>query len=283
MIAVPAIAPAWRQVKASYALVERNVNLSKRYWGWEVAFLVYTIAQSLAIVYIADAQPMISHGRVSPAEVHRAVLYLAIGTLTWSYMASLFQAIAESVQWERWEGTIEYTMMSPISRMTYLLGSCLFGVIYGLARSAVVLLVLVFTFHLTANSGGLLPALLIVSVGSLSFVGIGIMAATLPLLFTEKGAQMTYVIEALLLLVSGVYYPVTVLPGWIQSVSHLSPATYILDGTRTALLGSASRHDVVSSLIPLAVIGVVTIPLGVYLWARAERFAKRTGRLKRAG
>lgn len=282
-MAVPAIAPAWRQVKASYALVERNINLSKRYWGWEVAFLVYTIAQSLAIVYIADAQPMISHGRVGPAEVHRAVLYLAIGTLTWSYMASLFQAIAESVQWERWEGTIEYTMMSPISRMTYLLGSCLFGVIYGLARSAVVLLVLVFTFHLTANSGGLMPALLIVSVGSLSFVGIGIMAATLPLLFTEKGAQMTYVIEALLLLISGVYYPVTVLPGWIQAVSHLSPATYILDGTRTALLGNASPSDVVTSLVPLAVIGIVTIPLGVYLWARAEHFAKRTGRLKRAG
>src|SRR5438309_7194197 len=99
MISVPAISPVLREVKASYALVERNINLSKRYWGWEVAFRVYTIAQSLAIVYIAAAQPMISHGRVSPSEVHRAVLYLAIGTLTWSYMASLFQAIAESVQW----------------------------------------------------------------------------------------------------------------------------------------------------------------------------------------
>ena len=53
MIAALPIAPALRQVKASYALVERNINLSKRYWGWEVAFLVYTIAQSMAIVYIA--------------------------------------------------------------------------------------------------------------------------------------------------------------------------------------------------------------------------------------
>jgi ABC-2 type transport system permease protein len=283
MISSPAISPVWRQVKASYALVERNVNLSKRYWGWEIAFLVYTIAQSLAIVYIAEAQPAISQHAMNAADVHRAVLYLAIGTLTWSYMASLFQAIAESVQWERWEGTIEYTMMSPISRMTYLLGSCLFGVIYGLARSAVVLLVLVVTFQLTANPSGLLPALLIVSVGSLSFVGIGIMAATLPLLFTEKGAQMTYVIEALLLLISGVYYPVTVLPGLVQAFSHLSPATYILDGTRTALLGSASQSDVISALIPLVIIGIVTIPLGIFAWAQAERFAKRTGRLKRTG
>src|SRR5947209_20086405 len=125
---IPAIAatPSWRQIKASYALVERNINLSKRYWGWEVAFLVYTIAQSLAIVYIGATVPG-DKGR-------RLILFLAIGTLTWSYMASLFQAIAESVQWERWEGTIAHTMMAPITRMSYMLGSCLFAVINGLAR-----------------------------------------------------------------------------------------------------------------------------------------------------
>lgn len=278
-VSLPAAAPVLRQVKASYALVERNVNLSKRYWGWEIAFLVYTIAQSMAIVYIAEAEPAINHRQI---DVSRAVLYLAIGTLTWSYMASLFQAIAESVQWERWEGTIEYTMMSPISRLTYVLGSSLFGVIYGLARSAVVLVALVFAFQLTASPSGLLPTLAIIAVGSVSFIGIGIMAATLPLLFTEKGAQMVYVIEALLLLISGVYYPVSVLPGPIQAVSHLSPATYILTGTRGYLV-PGMHGDLWGSLIPLAIIGVISVPVGVFIWTKAERFAKKTGRLKRTG
>lgn len=275
MIRTTSIAPAWRQVKASYALVERNVNLSKRYWGWEVAFLVYTISQSLAIVYIADT----FHG----PQRRQLVLFLAIGTLTWSYMASLFQAIAESVQWERWEGTIEYTMMAPISRLTYMLGSCLFGVVYGLARTAFVLLALIFVFHLQANPSGLLPALAIVATGSVSFVGIGIMAATLPLLFTERGAQMTYVIEALLLLVSGVYYSITVLPGWVQFFSRLSPATYILRGIRQALLGNPSAGGTIDNLIPLAIIGIITVPMGIWLFGAAEHYAKKTGRLKRSG
>jgi ABC-2 type transport system permease protein len=275
MIAQGTGAPMWRQVKASYALVERNINLSKRYWGWEIAFLIYTIAQSLAIVYIGVTVPGQS-GR-------RLVLFLAIGTLTWSYMASLFQSIAESVQWERWEGTIEYTMMAPITRLTYMLGSCLFGVVYGLARTAFVLVALIWVFHLQANGAGILPALAIVLLGSVSFVGIGIMAATLPLLFTERGAQMTFVIEALLLLISGVYYPVTVLPGVVQAVSHLSPATYILTGIRTSLLSNPSESSLLGALIPLAVIGVVTVPLGMWLFAQAEHYAKRTGRLKRSG
>ena len=278
-VALPTGSPVLRQVKASYALVERNVNLSKRYWGWEIAFLIYTIAQSMAIVYIAEAEPAINHQHI---DVSRAVLYLAIGTLTWSYMASLFQAIAESVQWERWEGTIEYTMMSPISRLTYVLGSSLFGVIYGLARSAVVLVALVFAFQLTATPSGFWPTLAIIAVGSVSFIGIGIMAATLPLLFTEKGAQMVYVIEALLLLISGVYYPVSVLPGPIQAVSHLSPATYILTGTRGFLV-PGSHGDLWGSLIPLVIIGIISVPVGVFDWSQAERFAKKTGRLKRTG
>ncbi|MGI8968961.1 MAG: ABC transporter permease, partial [Chloroflexota bacterium] len=209
--------------------------------------------------------------------------YLAIGALTWSYMANLFMAIAESVQWERWEGTIEYSMMAPISVLTYILGSCLFGIVYGLARTAIVLVALTFMFHLQANEAGLLPALAIVTLGSLSFVGIGIMAAVLPLLFTEKGAQMTYVIEACMLLVSGVYYPVSVLPGWIQPISHVSPATYVLDGIRKVLLGTPSASIMLHALIPLAVIGVVTIPMGVWLFMWAEHFAKKTGRLKRTG
>jgi len=268
-----------RELIAAWGFVQRNYYLTKRYFMWELVWLFYSTVNAMSIGFIG-----LGVGQTQQAaDSAKFTSYLLIGALLWSYLSMLFDVLSETVSWERWEGTIEYTMMSPISRMTYLLGSCLFGVIYGLARSTVVLIVLVLTFNLTANSSGLLPALLIVSVGSLSFVGIGIMAATLPLLFTEKGAQMTYVIEALLLLISGVYYPVSVLPGWIQVFSHLSPATYILDGTRHALLGNASRGDILSALIPLIVIGVLTIPAGIFLWARAERFAKRTGRLKRAG
>src|SRR5581483_3562164 len=160
MIAAPAI---WREVRASYALVERNVNLSKRYWGWEVAFLVYTIAQSLSVVFIAKAVPSVSGHHI---DVGRVLTYLAIGSLTWSYMASLFMCIAESIQWERWEGTIEYTLMAPITRLTYILGACLFAVIYGLVRTVVVLIAIVIPVHPAANAAGFGPAALIVVVGS---------------------------------------------------------------------------------------------------------------------
>ena len=62
------------------------------------------------------------------------------------------------------------------------------------------------------------------------------MAAVLPLLSPEKGSQATHIMEGLLLLVSGIYYPITSLPKWLQYFSYISPATYTLEGVRKALL-----------------------------------------------
>ena len=98
--------------------------------------------------------------------------------------------------------------------------------------------------------------------GSLSFIGVGIMAAVLPMLFTERGSQMTHVIQAVLLLVSGVYYPVDVLPDWMQPVARLSPATYVLEGMRQSLLDGAPTAALLGFILPLVVTGVAGHPPG---------------------
>ena len=88
--------------------------------------------------------------------------------------------------------------------------------------------------------------------GSFSFVGIGMIAAILPLLYVERGAQMAFVLQSCLLLVAGVYYSVAILPDWMQVLSRLSPATYVLDGVRKGLIdgapvGAFSGHLAVGS------------------------------------
>jgi ABC-2 type transport system permease protein len=94
---------------------------------------------------------------------------------------------------------------------------------------------------------------------------------------------MTFVIQSVLLLISGVYYPITVLPPWMQVLSHLSPATYVLDGVRGALIDSRPIVAQGGNLAPLVVMAIVFIPLGLWAFGRAERYAKRTGKLKRVG
>jgi ABC-2 type transport system permease protein len=261
------------ELRASYAFVERNFFLTKRYWGWEIAFLIYSVAGALSISLIGAA-----------AGDPTLILMLMIGAIFWNYLSVVFSWIAETIAVERWEGTLEYTFMAPVRRWTQLLGSCVYAMAYGLVHTGVVLLVLVVFFpQLDLSQANAATALTFMLLGSFSIVGIGMMAAILPLLYVERGAQMTFVLQSCLLLVSGVYYPISVLPPWMQALSHLSPATYVLDGVRRGLVYGTPVSALMNDVVPLIVMGAVLIPAGLWAFGRAERYAKRTGKLKRVG
>jgi ABC-2 type transport system permease protein len=260
------------ELRASYAFIERNFFLMKRYWGWEVAWLVYALAGALSVTLIGQ-----------DLGDRRLLISLLIGAIFWNYLSIVFGFIAETVAWERWEGTLEYTFMAPVRRYAQLLGSTAFAVIYGVVHTAFVLTILLLFFGLDLSGANWLTVAVFLLVGSLSIVGIGMMAAILPLLYVERGAQMTFVLQSLLLLFSGVYYRIDILPAWMQVVSAFSPGTYLLDGVRRGLMDGVPVTALVHDLWPLVVMAIVLIPLGVWMFTRAERYAKRTGKLKRVG
>ncbi len=263
-----------RELRRSYALVERNFNLIKRYLGWEVVFMVYTVVNTLTIAFIGLSPDGSGQDRV---------LYLVVGALLWGFLSVLFHEVAESVQWERWEGTIEYSFMAPMRRFTYLGGVCLFAAAYGAIRTVIVMCAVVGIFDLDLGSANLLAGLIVLLLSSLSFIGVGLMAATLPLMSPEKGSQAAHILEAAILLVSGVYYDVSVLPVWMQRLSKISPATYTLRAARAALLDGASLFDIRSDLLVLLATGAILIPLGLLVFNQGELYAMRTGKLKRSG
>jgi ABC-2 type transport system permease protein len=272
----------WWETRASLAFVERNLYLVRRYWHLELAFLIFNVASAMSVLYIGEAQMQASGGGSQEGQLD-LVLFLGIGTVVWAYLRAVFANVGEMVAWERWEGTIEYTMMAPISRLAHMLGVSLFSIIYGLARSALLLGVLALFFSVDLSNANLGGAAIILLVGSVSFLGFGIMAAVLPLLFPERGEEMTFVISSVLLLVSGVYYPISVLPDWMEPLATVSPATYVLEGMRAALLEGTPTLALGPSILPILILGALTLPIGIAIFGWGERYAKRTGRLKRSG
>jgi len=263
---------ATREMRASLAFVVRNFNLTRRYWGWEVAWLIYSLAAALAVAFIGVAQ--------GDAELLQVLI---IGTIFWNFLSIVFGFIGETVSWERWEGTLEYTFMAPVRRYTQLVGSTLYAVAYAVVQMVVILGVMLLFFDVEFSGGNFVTAAVFLALGSISFVGVGMMAAILPLLYVERGDQMVFVIQSIILLFSGVYYTPDVLPEWMQFVSQFSPGTYVLDGIREGLIHGTPVTDLLHDVWPLVIMGVVLIPLGVYVFGIAERYAKRTGKLKRVG
>ena len=89
--------------------------------------------------------------------------------------------------------------------------------------------------------------------------------------------------EDLIRVEPGVYAPVDVLPTWLQVLSPVSPMTYVLHAVRAGLLEGAPPGAVVGDLAILVVMGVALVPAGLLVFRAAERYARRTGRLKRSG
>lgn len=260
-------------------VVERNWYLIKRYGWWEVAFFLWTVANTLTIVFIAKGVEA-AGGQI---DVNRQATILLVGGVIWAYLGIIFEIMTETVAWERWEGTIEYTFMAPLSRIVHLGGMGLFSVAYGVVRAALLFGVIAFFFDLQMPEANFLAALAILVVASVSFIGLGMMTAVLPLISPEKGSQLGFIAQGLLLVVSGIYYPVSVLPEPMQWLSVISPATYALEGIRDAILEGAGLSASMDEIAALAVIGVVSIPLGMAIFRRGERYAKQHGKLKRSG
>ena len=173
--------------------------------------------------------------------------------------------------------------MAPLSRPVHLFGMGLFAIVYGIVRAVLLFAVVAAFFDLELPNANFAAALVVLAIASISFVGIGMMTAVLPLISPEKGTQLGFIAQGMLLVVSGVYYPVSVLPEWMQWLSTISPATYALDGIRDAILEGEGLTAMWDEIWPLLVIGAVSIPLGLEVFRRGERYAKRHGKLKRSG
>jgi ABC-2 type transport system permease protein len=272
-----------RTLRQTWAFMFRGYHLTRRYISWVIVFNFYALTTSATVALIGVA-----------ANDYQLTLTLVVGALQWNFLSILYNEIAMSIGYERWEGTLEYTFMAPVPRIVHLAGVSFYALCNSIVNTTVVLLGLMLFTNLNLAGANLFGLFIVLLVSMLAFVGLGLMAAALPVMSPERGAEATHIFQGLLLLVSGVYYPVSVLPTWLQPLSRLSPATYTLSACRKLVgignpastaerLAGAPLSAVASELAVLALMGAVLIPSGLWVFGRVERWAKHTGKLKRTG
>jgi ABC-2 type transport system permease protein len=218
---------------------------------------------------------------LSPARENELAGKLLVGAVLWAFLGIIFEFVRETVAWVRWEGTIEYTFMAPLSRLVHLFGQGAFAVLYGLIRATILFFAVAAFIGIHAPQANYGAAFALLALGSLSFIGVGIMTSVLPLISPEKGAQLGFVAQGVMLAVSGVYYQVSVMPEWMQWIAKISPATYVLRGDRASIVSGAGIAW--ADVWPLLIIAVLATPIGLAVFRVGERHAKRHGKLKRSG
>ena len=116
-------------------------------------------------------------------------------------------------------------------------------------------------------------AALVLAASVLAFAGLGVLSASYALLF-KRGNPVKWLFLGVAGLVSGIMYPVTVLPAALQAVARLVPVTYSLEGMRAALLQHASISSLWPSLRALLLVragATAGVARGVFLGAAANQ------------
>jgi len=195
-----------------------------------------------------------------------------------------------------WTGRLEILMISPISTPLFVTGTSIGRYVRSLINVAFYLIFGALLFGLklggTINYG---LAILYILVATIACTGLGLMGASLIYLIEARGGEdpIRWIVGILVGLASGVYYPLSILPQWMQWLGCLIPQTYALDAARRSMIGEAIRaktlpiHGLFSAspmmvdMAALIAFSLVTVPLGWWMYNQGVRRAKMDGRLSR--
>ena len=204
--------------------------------------------------------------------------FLLIGiALTDCVMVSL-ASFAAQVRESQTTGTLEATLMSPVRLSVVLVYSSLWNYFLSAVRFVLYLVVGGAAYGISLGRANLGSAAVIFVLTVLCFMGIGILWAGIVLVI-KRGEAIMGAIGLVFLLLGGVLFPSSLLPGWIRFVADLVPLTPALEGMRFALLQGYGFQQLSGTLARLSVFAVVLLAAGIIGFNYAVQLGKRTGSL----
>ncbi|MCA9972415.1 MAG: ABC transporter permease [Anaerolineales bacterium] len=204
--------------------------------------------------------------------------FLLIGIAFGSYFSTGLTGFATALRQSQTTGTLEALLMTPTSVSTVIVGSAAWSYTYTTFRVLVYLLVGTLFLGLNLQGANVLAALVSLLLAIVSFASIGIITAGV-IMIIKRGDPITALFGNLANLIGGVYYPIEILPAWLQAPAKLLPITYALRAMRLALINDASWAEVAPDLLVLALFCVVLFPVSLLLFRFAVDRARADGSL----
>jgi ABC-2 type transport system permease protein len=204
--------------------------------------------------------------------------FALIGIAFNSYLGISLTSFAQSIREGQQMGTLEIMLLSPTRLSSILVSSSLWPYVFTTIHVIIYMVFGIAVFGFDVSQANFVTALVVLIVSVASFSGIGILSAAMVLLF-KKGDPIAWLYGGVSTVLSGVYYPISVLPAALGMLSRFLPLTYALDAMRLAILKGASLYDIRVDLLALLGFTVVLTPLSFFVFQKALKRAKMEGSL----
>jgi ABC-2 type transport system permease protein len=262
-----------RHARAILALIRRDFQIRRSY---RVAFVLDLGLGFLnLLIYFFISRTFVD---AQTEQLGGAPSYFAFA-LVGIALTSVIQAAATEVstvlRQEQLTGTLEALVTQPISPAQLVLGLAALPSIYAMLRVALYLAIAALWLDVDfgqASWGGFLAVL---TATAAAMVGIGILSCAVVLL-VKRGEIIVGMVIFGMGLLGGAFFPVSVLPGWVEILGRVVPTRFAFDGARSAIFTGGDWSDDVAFLLLFA---ALVVPLSLLLFRQALAAARRTGSL----
>lgn len=203
------------------------------------------------------------------------VSFLLVGAIALTILQVAQIDVAYVLLFDMWSKSIKNTFIAPVRSYHLVFGALLFGIVRGAFVFAILVSVSHYLFGFDFQAGGLLPVLIFLAGVFAVAAVIGISVCISILTFGQKADVAAWSLSGLILLVSGIYYPVEVLPPALQALSRAIPLTYFLEYYRSVFIPGPHNLAVGAALAALY------LAVGLILFDRSIEHARKTGILLR--
>ena len=204
--------------------------------------------------------------------------FILIGVAFFSYLRISIDGISKSIREGQMLGTLEALLVTQTGIPTIIISSSLYSFIFASFKVAVYLLLGVFVFGVNMGNANFAGALLILFLTIISFSSFGIISASFVMVL-KRGDPISSIFTSVSGILGGLYYPVSILPGWLQKMSYLLPVTYSLEGMRLALLQGYSLRELMPNIVALLLFSTIMLSLSIFIFGYAVKKAKIDGTL----
>ena len=258
-------------MRAAYARLWVRIKGGNREPEWEIAELIIPVITLSAYIFLykmVNAPPVYSG-------------FVIVGGTLMAFWTNVLWNMSAQFYWEKETGTLEAYLVAPISRMAILLGMALGGFVNTTLRATGVFIAGILIFQVPIALHEPLTALVIFLLTIAALYALGMMFASLFLLYGREAWHTANLLQEPIQFLSGTYYPTTsqVIPFTVQLLSSLIPLTFGLDGIRRVAILGEGINQVWPNIIALIIFTLILLPLARQALKFMENLGKKEGRL----
>jgi len=262
-------------IKKIFAIVKKDFLVEASY-KLSFALNIFSVMATLFVYFFIDR--MFGHKMTKYLEEFGVnyFSYVLLSMAFFSYIGVGVGSFSARLRQEQLQGTLESLLLTPTKISTILCGMSLWNLILATFDAAIYIIMGVFLFKIDFSHTNLLSAIITLILTVISFSSLGIISASFIMIF-KKGNPLSWVINTSEGILGGVYFPVTVMPGWLQTLAKFLPITHAIRAMELSIYRGYSIKQLKAELVFLFMFSSVLLPLSLFVFKYTLKLCRKQG------